>query len=288
MRSQQTDMSPNRVGLVLAYVPPELESANEGYPQGLVPQELQHAIYEVLVGESPGSSDTHNIRPYLNHLTAELISKSANVFLGLLHSEFKKYCPPTERMMWAIVGSASLLRSDATTSIDGIVGKLADPDNATLAPSCTDGNLVLARYFIFCVEGWITLLYRPLPPQGEGVPCQNFQIDYGRHNAFQVTAQPLSQSSRPLQELLSVFGVFADLDFSTSAEIEDRGKTDVSQPLFPSLLDASILTTIGGLEICWVDSISLHLHLTPSKQLCLFRMPSFLHALRTDDSILQV
>ncbi|KAM5347849.1 hypothetical protein ACJ41O_007673 [Fusarium nematophilum] len=243
------------------------------------------AVRDVLVVNSHDdvAEYTVDVETYLGYLRGQMTRDSEVAFSPLLHQDFHGDCRFSERVTWALVRVASCLQANASVTINDIIRELVD--DYTLDETCRSGNANAAQHLVFCIQGWLTLLYIPSLPV-EPDKCDSFKIDTRCSAGFRNEEQPISQSSRPFIEVLGVFGVFSDLgsnSFPRLESITERG----GQLLFPSLLTASALTTVGGLEICWVDSISCHLALAPAKKLCLFRLPSFARLHLRDGSLLE-
>lgn len=227
-----------------------------------------------------------DVDAYLSYLDKQLTHAFETAFSPLLHGNFRNgYCF-AERIAWALVRVASLLRLNLSSTIIDIVGELVDQD--VLEPTCTSENATTARYFVFCMEGWLTLLYLPSPPDESEE--QLFRIDTQDSGTFRLDVQPLSQCSRPFMEVLDVFGVFSDLSKPSMDPEKFADKAGVSrQTLLPSFLAAPLVTSIGGFDICWVDTICTHLTFDASKKkLFVFRLPSFARIQTCEGSLLEM
>ncbi|CAM1505656.1 Fc.00g112930.m01.CDS01 [Cosmosporella sp. VM-42] len=250
-------------------------------------QELQLAVHEALVGNATVGAVAcvdRDVITYLTYLKAQITPEFTSNFSPLFIRDFRKECQSSEKVVWALVKVAALLRANLSAAIDDIVKGLID--DAVLDLTCATDNTAAAQYMIFCIQGWLTLLYLPSPP--DGPQCQHFKVNTQGSGTFRLKEQPLSQSSRPFLEVLEVFGVFSDLVRPTSNvdgyADSPKGSTQI---LLPSFLNASIITTIGGLEICWVDTLSAHLTFDSSKKLFVFRLPSFARLQAHEGSLLE-
>lgn len=246
--------------------------------------ELQYAVCQGLLGATDGDVaeyDTGDIVTYLGYIHGQLTRKHETVFSHLFHEGFRNDASFAERVLWSLAEVASLLQSNASTLINDVVRELAD--KSILNETCREDEAPAARRLVFCLLGWITLLYIPLLPS-EPDESELLRIDTQGSPAFRGHEQPISQSSRPFLEVLGAFGVFPDLE---TPPLDTRTPVDYgSQQLFPSFLSASTLITTGGLEICWVDTISSHLTFSPPK-LFLFRLPSFARLQLHKESLLE-
>lgn len=219
---------------------------------------------------------------YLGYIHGQLTRKHETAFSHLFHADFRNDATFSERVLWTLTEVASLLQSNVSTLINDVVRELAD--KSILNETCRDDDAPLAQRLVFCVLGWITLLYIPLLPSEEPGESELLKVDTQGSPAFREQEQPISQSSRPFLEVLGAFGVFSDLEtpsFDPRKSVEHGGPQ-----LFPGFLSASTLVAVGGLEICWVDTISSHLTFCPPK-LFLFRLPSFARLQLHKESLLE-
>ncbi|OJJ79756.1 uncharacterized protein ASPGLDRAFT_69886 [Aspergillus glaucus CBS 516.65] len=216
-------------------------------------------------------------------------------------SEFRRgFKPRAKRQFnpqyWQPFISAFLKIEEFITStdfitIDQIIARLKD--EGLLRPDETDNdnnerNLQYARYFVFCVLGWQTMLFTPAPMDSSNsilVETPQLAIDE-QDGCCEYTHMSLQQDSRscsnePLSEFLVGFGVLLPskslcLDKDPNIQHAFHKQTEVHAKTF----NAYTLSAVAGLRIKWVDALACHLEFnSTTKEISLFRFPSFCQSL---------
>ncbi|THV52154.1 hypothetical protein BGAL_0087g00140 [Botrytis galanthina] len=129
-----------------------------------------------------------------------------------------------------------------------------------------------ALAIIFSCVGWICMLYPPLlstPPQFEFINIDKSQC------LCVSDSQPISTANRLLCEVIQDFGPL--LPVRRESIVPNASDSVFSaESLYVSLLNASTLTQLGGIEVEWVTHISSHLEFDPeTPKLFVFAYPSF-------------
>lgn len=131
---------------------------------------------------------------------------------------------------------------------------------------------------VFAVLGWQTMLYRP--DTGSCSPSQLAIVDETnghRGQAHMSLRQSTSTCSKPLHEFLVGFGVMLPCrNFSALRSDDDQKAFREFNDISGDSFNAHFLTTVGGVQIRWIDNLSCHLEFdSSSNTLYLFRYPSF-------------
>lgn len=188
------------------------------------------------------------------------------------------------------------LTSDGSiTIIDRIISRLYDEGLLVLPPAEGEEDIITAehyleyaRYFVFCVLGWQTMLFTPaalgdassndLEPPRLAIDEQPGCCGY-THMSLEVSTRGCPRE--PLSEFLMGFGVLLPsknmcLDEDPNVQRVFYNQTEVHARIF----NAYTLSAVGGLRIKRVDAIACHLEFnSTTKELSLFRFPSFCESL---------
>ena len=173
-------------------------------------------------------------------------------------------------------GVSLYVRAEQQMSINDITSRL-----------CEDGILqqkdereirYAAQSLVFAVIGWQTLLYQPdlrsCPPSQLAI-----KNEMGLHQGYSriCIKQDLSACKRSLPDFLLGFGVLLppeNFNLSESCDSNDDGPN--TRSVSAVSLNAHLLTTIGDINVEWVDSLSCHLEFDAhNRKLFLFRYPTF-------------
>ncbi|BCR87808.1 uncharacterized protein ACHE_40372S [Aspergillus chevalieri] len=185
-----------------------------------------------------------------------------------------------------------LITSSDSITIDQIIALLKD--EGLLRADGTEGdnderNYHYARYFVFCVLGWQTMLFTPTPKGSSngilGAETPQLAIDE-TDGCCGYTHMSLQQdrrgcSNEPLSEFLMGFGVLLPskslcLDEDPNIQHAFHKQTEVHARTF----NAYSLSAVAGLRIKWVDALACHLEFnSTTKEISLFRFPSFCQSL---------
>ncbi|OAX82522.1 hypothetical protein ACJ72_03132, partial [Emergomyces africanus] len=174
---------------------------------------------------------------------------------------------------------AAYLKSATSPSIDRVIEHLTDKDLIRLED--TIESLNSARLFVFAILGWQTMLY--MPSLGTCPPGQLAVADEQngfRGGAFMQLRQDLFCSRHDLPEFLMGFGILLPAkNLCLAVDTEERLAFDRLDKITPRDFNASLISTIGHLQIKWVDILSCHMEFDPiTKKLYLFRFPSYCQA----------
>lgn len=217
---------------------------------------------------------------YTNWLVSEVAKLPSHIF-NIFHLDHERCTPGAHgdlfvRMFLLVAESVIQKRS---ITIDEIIGDLLDEGILPLdAPA---ENLNFARYFIFTLLGYQTMLYSssPLDPVLK-TPLQLRTVeDLGccRYTHACLTQDIEVCAREPLSELLMGFGVL--LPSKNLCLDDDQGLHTAFQQqveLEPKTFNAYGLHYIAGIKIKWTDALACHLEFNSTKgELSLFRFPSF-------------
>jgi hypothetical protein len=129
-----------------------------------------------------------------------------------------------------------------------------------------------ALSILFSCVAWISMLYPPVPP----TPPLYENITIDRSECLCIAdSQPISNTNRPVCEIIQEFGPL--LPVRRDSVIPNTSDSVFSaESIYVSLLNASTLTQIGGIQIEWVTNVSSHLAFDPeTPKLMIFSLPSF-------------
>ncbi|CAH0057326.1 unnamed protein product [Clonostachys solani] len=161
-------------------------------------------------------------------------------------------------------------------SVDNIIEYLQSTDSIDFTDS---KSLNCVRGLIFSILGWQSMLYRP-----DLTGCPSTQLAIYHDDSlpdsklvFYAYKMSTDLCDRPLFALLRGFGNLLPAGYHIHQETSVLSKKAVASwiPLYPSEVNAYLLTTLLGVRFRWVDSISLHLDFDKSSRtLSLFCFPS--------------
>lgn len=246
-----------------------------------------------------GSSETQSLSWYNTWLSSQFEKLPADVLDILASGEYgNEKCSSESHwkcFMAAFLKIEECIRSIDSITIDQIITRLGDEGLliAEVNDDTDNQRHEYARYLIFCVLGWQTMLFTPAP------------LDYGSGNAWKspqlaIDEQPgccaythmsLETESRycarePLSEFLMGFGVLLPsknlcLDEDPNTQRIFHNQTEVHASSF----NAFTLTAVAGIRIKWVDALACHLEFnSTTKELSLFRFPSFCQSILLQSS----
>ncbi|PWY82925.1 hypothetical protein BO70DRAFT_336008 [Aspergillus heteromorphus CBS 117.55] len=247
---------------------------------------------------STGAPETQDILPnglgscpknegprwYSAWLSAQFNELPAEVF-DIFHSEHE-HCTPGSHwdlFVSAFLAIAESIVSTSNITIDGVIIQLLDKQ--LMPTDASPETLQYARYFIFSVLGWQTMLFQPArptdQPQQQPQPPQQLAINEQR-GCCEFTHMDLQQpmgvcAHEPLSELLMGFGILlpaTNICLNDDPDVQQvfHHRTEVNAKTF----NAYSLSSIAGIRIKWVDALACHLEFnSTTKELSLFRFPSF-------------
>lgn len=170
---------------------------------------------------------------------------------------------------------------DSTITIDGMVGNLLGEN--ILDSETLDENINYARYFVFCLLGYQTMIYSPFPlditSETPDKLCIAEDIGCCNYTHASLTQDAANCAREPLSELLMGFGVLLPsknlcLDDDQSIHHVFQQQTEVDAKAF----NAYALRGIAGIKVKWTDALSCHLEfISATKEISVFRFPSFCH-----------
>ncbi|KAJ5336222.1 uncharacterized protein N7506_004244 [Penicillium brevicompactum] len=168
---------------------------------------------------------------------------------------------------------------DNTITIDGMIGNLLGEN--ILDSETLEENLNYARYFVFCILGYQTMLYSPFPldltSETPHQLCITENLGCCNYTHASLTQDVANCAREPLSELLMGFGVLLPsrnlcLDDDQSIHHAFQQQTEVDAKRF----NAYALHYIAGIKVKWTDALSCHLEFnSATKEISLFRFPSF-------------
>lgn len=166
--------------------------------------------------------------------------------------------------------------STSDSSIESIVTCLFDKKLAKTHDNTE--ALSHATNLVFAIIGWQTMLYKP-----DTGSCPRAQLaiadetDGHRGYAYMNLRQDQGASRKALYEFLMGFGVLLPCyNFNTLASDDDKRALVATKIVTPDSLNVHLLTSIGGIQIKWTDSLACHLEFdADSSTLHLFRFPTF-------------
>lgn len=247
-------------------------------------------------------------RVYMGHIQSLFASKWINEWDNLIHHDYhtKKFSDVLDNASRKIIllcyELSLVLREHGALSINRLVQKLqarkvlrdnnGDEDRTPFTTVDTT-----AHGLVFCLIGWLSLLYIPAPSPSPAISANNTRSRELRIKIQSTRCRirnnvPEELLSRPLDELFRSFGELLPKKDPTPASnlAVYTQQTDQERHLFEiSHLNVATLKEMANMEIIWVDSISEHLEFDPTKpSLSLFRCPSFCKINQSKLSILEV
>lgn len=168
------------------------------------------------------------------------------------------------------------MTTDASISIDDLISRLAQ--NHIILLSSDNASLNNARNLIFTIIGWQTMLYR-----SDLGSCLRTQLaiademDGHKGQANICLKQSQTCCKKSMHDFLLGFGVLLPpRNFALSEVSENKQAFNETRVADTAAFNAHLLTSLGGLNIKWIDTIACHLDLDrDSNTIFLFRYPSF-------------
>ena len=168
------------------------------------------------------------------------------------------------------------MTTEGSISINELILRLAN--NHTIQSSSDEAALADARNLVFTIIGWQTMLYRS---DLRSCPRAHLAIadEMDGHKGLANICLKQSQASckKRMNDFLLGFGVLLrPRNFNVSELSEDKQAFKEIRVADAAAFNAHLLTSLGGLNIKWIDSIACHLDLDrDSNTIFLFRYPSF-------------
>ncbi|KAJ5124772.1 uncharacterized protein N7515_008597 [Penicillium bovifimosum] len=212
---------------------------------------------------------------WLKAQSTKIPSQTFNIFhANHEHCTFQSHWDLFTRTFLCV---AELAIQDSTITIDGIIGNLLGED--ILDSETLEENLNYARYFVFCLLAYQTMLYSPVLDLTFKTPQLCITEDLGccNYTHASLTQDVANCAHEPISELLMGFGVLLPsrnlcLDDDQSIHHAFQQQTEVGAKTF----NAYALHYIAGIKVKWTDALSCHLEFnSATKEMSLFRFPSF-------------
>ena len=215
---------------------------------------------------------------YDSWIAEQLLQQPKDVFCILKNATSGKSVIQDEQFLAIWSEILLILSRKCSNSIDGIVEELLARKLLEFDAHSTTSTHEFpshARYLVFAIIGWQTMLFRPdklsYPTNCFGIVDETNGFRGHRHTQL---FQPDSAYGKPLHELLLGFGLMLppkDLQ-TNSAEDKAKGRSVFNSKSF----NAYLLTTICDIQLVWTDSLACHLEFDPSaNMLYIFKYPSF-------------
>jgi hypothetical protein len=168
------------------------------------------------------------------------------------------------------------MTADASTSIDELISHLTN--DKALVLSTDPAALAHARNLVFAIIGWQTMLYRSnlhSCPQVQLAIAD--EMDGHKGQGHMCLKQSQSCCKKYMHDFLLGFGILLPpRNFEALEAVEDKQAFKELRVADVAAFNAYFLTSIGGLNIKWIDSLACHLELDPDlNTVFLFRYPSF-------------
>ena len=127
------------------------------------------------------------------------------------------------------------------------------------------------RVLVFTILGWQTMLWEPMWDAANPTQLTVAQLMDGYESrTFMAYTQDHRCARLPMHEFLLGFG------YLLPARSTDRQSPESFTTVHAKQLNMSLLATIGGIKIRWIDTLGAHLEFdNRTKTLFLFRFPSF-------------
>lgn len=170
-----------------------------------------------------------------------------------------------------------LIANSDRDHIDDIATRLIE--TGLVAQNLDEHALACVRYAIFSMLGWQTMLYKPAKTNYNPAQfsIEDEQEEYRGQGVISLH-QPMDPAAREtLSEMLMGFGVMLPAKNMCLSEDTDEERAFHQQvDISPRRFNASLMISIAGIQIKWIDTLSCHMEYNPAmKELYLFRFPSF-------------
>ncbi|KAE8443930.1 hypothetical protein EG329_001240 [Mollisiaceae sp. DMI_Dod_QoI] len=169
------------------------------------------------------------------------------------------------RILKLLTGLCQALASKPRISLDGVALFLQEKHIIPVDCMSTDEKRKETLQGIFCLVGFVTMLYLPVWPPLGPLPQQDQLRIYSENvPCVRNLSQPIEKSARPIQTIRLGFGEI----------IPAREDSDTT--LYVSNMNAATLLNVGKIDIKWVHTIGSHLDFDESNRLLMvFFLPSF-------------
>jgi len=199
---------------------------------------------------------------YINYVEQEIDRFPVNMFAEILHEGNQPNSDSIDHnevfvLLKCLAKSAQVGRG---FSIDAALQQAIN-DNIICRDALKAPLRNQALTILFSCVAWISMLYPPVrssPPNFETISIDRNQC------ICILDSQPVSNTNRPLCEVIQDFGPL--LPIRRESVVPNTSDSIFSaESLYVSLLNASTLIQIGGVEIEWVSDVSSHLSFDPEK-----------------------
>lgn len=180
-----------------------------------------------------------------------------------------------EKRYWYLTTSISLCEHAAANPAFTLLTASAHLESIGLfRKSSNETQEFLQQYYVFCMIGIMTCLYRPTI---SGLSRKSFSIEENdidtlhRYTCVYKGHINEFEASRSVRHALKGFGELLPVLDRTG-----RAKPDHPRPLFASQINAHVLISVMKINFAWTDILGAHLDFDErTRTLYLFRFPSF-------------
>lgn len=222
---------------------------------------------------------------YLNYIYDRASIVATSDFADILNQRNRKSedVSSDEQIFGLLSVIADVAKVETQLSIDKIIEVLSSKGTFKEPKLSNALHHNKARCTVFFLIGHIFLLYPALTPRISQA-CDSLIIESG-HAACMEEIQPTENSCVSIGEIMRTYGLSLPILMSDSHSYDYPFMNISKDLLYVSLLNASTLTTVGGISIIWVNNISSHLTFDPEKQeLMIFFLPSFCDIIKSKET----
>ena len=219
----------------------------------------------------------HELTPvqstYINYIRRQVTVARLAEFKVILENPGQQAEQGFVEILRLLRNIAQTIQAESDFSIDEALQKSVDAGILSRTVLQDSNTRDKARNILFCCIAWICMLYPPiweLKP-----PVESLSVDKTECDCI-AKSQPISNAARPLYELVQDFGPLLPGKMNQVAVTPSTNPTFSSESLYISLLNASILANVGGIQIQWISHLSSHLTFdVERRKLFIFAHPSF-------------
>ncbi|QRD81572.1 hypothetical protein F9C07_1185037 [Aspergillus flavus] len=166
------------------------------------------------------------------------------------------------------LGVARMMKEGKALRVDDIVAQLQLSHIFRVVPV---EQTCFQRVLVFTVLGWQTMLWEPIWDAANPTQMTVAQLMDGYESrTFMAYTQDHRCARLPMHEFLLGFG------YLLPTKSTDRQSSESFATVHAKQFNMSLLATIGGIKIRWIDTLGAHLEFdNRTKTLFLFRFPSF-------------
>lgn len=212
-------------------------------------------------------------RSYIDYIKLNLANYPRKLFAEILHGPNKAETVEidAEEIFVLLISIARVAQDGGQFSIETALNQAVAENilhEDTLHPPLRQQTLSV----LFSCVAWISMFYTPGPHPA--LQYEFITVDRSECMCI-IDSQPISNTRLPLCELIQGFGpVLPTRRDSIVPNVSDSVFS--AESLYVSLLNASTLVQVGGIQIQWITNVSSHLAFDPETQtLMMFALPSF-------------